>query len=70
MNDAGPITAVSFLVKNLEPNKRYYFVLTSLTTDNPPVESRPSQEWSLLSQPESQLPQQAPAPGAQAPAAP
>ena len=57
-----PITSPSFLVKNLEVNKRYYFVLTSLTTDTPAVESRPSQEWSVLSQPDSQLPQQAPAP--------
>lgn len=61
VNDA-PITGASHLVRGLEINKRYYFVLTSLTNDNPPVESRPSQEWSVLSQPEAALPQQAPGP--------
>jgi hypothetical protein len=57
-----PITASSFMVKNLEVGKKYYFVMTSITTDNPPVESRQSVEWSLTSQAESQLPPQAPAP--------
>jgi hypothetical protein len=61
VNEA-PITGPSHLVQNLEINKRYYFVLTSLTNDNPPVESRPSQEWSVLSQPDTALPQQAPSP--------
>jgi len=63
-----PINGPSYLVKNLEINKKYYFVLTSLTNDTPAVESRPSPEWSILSTPESQLPQQAPAPGAATPA--
>lgn len=62
VNDA-PITGPSFLVQSVELNKRYYFVLTSLSNDNPPVESRPSQEFSKLSQAASELPQQAPAPG-------
>jgi hypothetical protein len=57
-----PITGPSHLVRDLEMNKRYYFVLTSLTSDNPPVESRPSQEWSVLSQPDTALPQSAPTP--------
>jgi hypothetical protein len=59
-----PITGQSHLVQGLEINKRYYFVLTSLTNDSPPVESRPSQEWSVLSQPDTNLPQTAPVPGA------
>ena len=59
-----PITGPSHLVQGLDINKRYYFVLTSLTNDNPPVESRPSQEWSVLSQADSALPQNAPVPGA------
>jgi hypothetical protein len=62
VNTDGPITGPSFLVQNLEVNKRYYFVLTSLSTDNPPVESRPSAEWSLNSVPAGSLPQSAPAP--------
>ena len=59
-----PVTGQSHLVQGLEINKRYFFVLTSLTNDNPPVESRPSQEWSVLSQPDTNLPQTAPVPGA------
>jgi hypothetical protein len=62
------ITAPSLPIHGLEINKRYFFTLTSVTNDNPPVESAHSQEFSFLSQPEAQLPEQAPAPGA-APAA-
>ncbi len=43
-----PITATSYTVHNLQPDQAYYFVLTSVTTDNPPVESRPSQGWSQI----------------------
>ena len=60
----GPITTPTYLVKNLEVNKKYYYVITSVSNDTPAVESRPSPEYSLLSTPESQLPQQAPAPAA------
>jgi hypothetical protein len=51
-----PITDLGFKASNLECNKRFYFVLTSLTSDQPPVESKPSQEFSLNSQPESTSP--------------
>ncbi len=60
----GPITKQNFVVKGLEPNKRYYFYITSLTIDNPPTESRPSSEFSKISVPDAELPVQAPAPGA------
>jgi hypothetical protein len=62
VNTEGLVTGASYLVKNLEVGKKYYFIYTQTTTDNPPVDSRPSGEWSLTSQPESELPQQAPAP--------
>ena len=58
------VTTGSYLVQGLDINRRYYFVLTSLTNDSPPVESRPSQEWSVLSTPAPDLPQSQPAPGA------
>ena len=55
-----PITSKTYPVKQLEPNRRYFLVLTSVTKDSPPVESRPSPEWSQMSIPESQLPKVAP----------
>lgn len=55
INDA-PVTATSFKATNLECNRRYFFVLTGLTNDTPPVESKPSQEFSLNSQTDTQLP--------------
>ena len=54
------ISDQSFMVRDLEVNKRFYFVLTQLTSDSPPVESRPSQEWSLISVPETKLPASTP----------
>ena len=48
VNDT-PITTLTYLIQGLEINKRYFFVLTSLSTDSPPVESRPSTEWNMLS---------------------
>jgi len=56
------ISSSSYLVQGLDLNRRYFFVLTSVSNDNPPVESRPSQEWSLLSHPAADLPQNPPAP--------
>ncbi len=47
-NDA-PITGKDFTVKGLIAHRTYYFVLTSLTNDNPPKESKPSQEWPMVS---------------------
>jgi hypothetical protein len=59
------ITTSSYKVSNMEPNKLYYFVLTQVTNDNPPTESRPSQEFSKVAVLDSELPaaNQGPAPG-------
>lgn len=48
-----PITGLSYKVTNLECNRRYFFVLTSVSNDQPPVESKPSQEWNLTSESDS-----------------
>jgi len=48
VNDT-PITTLTYTIQGLEINKRYFFVLTSLSTDSPSVESRPSTEWNMLS---------------------
>lgn len=45
------ITGKNFVVPGLEINRRYFFMLTGVTNDSPPVESRPSPEWSVLSHP-------------------
>ncbi len=47
-NDA-PIRTLDYLVQGLEINRRYYYKLTQVTNDNPPVESEPSQVYSVLS---------------------
>ena len=60
MNEQGPVTATSFTIRELEPNKRYFWVLTSVTKDNPPVESRPSHEFNFTAKQEGQLPNQQP----------
>jgi hypothetical protein len=56
VNEGGMITAQSYKVTNLECNKRYFFILTGLSDSQPPVESRPSQEFSKNSEPDTQLP--------------
>jgi len=48
LNDA-PITAASYLAQGLDIGRHYWFMLTSVSNDNPPVESRPSAPWSLIS---------------------
>ncbi|HTB22752.1 MAG TPA: fibronectin type III domain-containing protein [bacterium] len=50
MNDA-PITEMQYTVKGLDINRRYWFMLTSVTNDTPPVESRPSPPFNMLSTP-------------------
>jgi Fibronectin type III domain len=49
LNDT-PITALSYTVQGLDIGRHYWFMLTSVSNDNPPVESRPSAPWSLISQ--------------------
>ena len=63
-----PITGQSFLVQGLEVNKRYFYKLTSLSNDSPPVESRPTAEYNILSTAGSALPSTPPSPGAATPA--
>jgi fibronectin type 3 domain-containing protein len=47
--NVAPITEASFLVKNVESGRRYYFVLTMISqSGGKPVESMPSQEFSAL----------------------
>jgi hypothetical protein len=48
VNDT-PITAASYLAQGLDIGRHYWFMLTSVSNDNPPVESRPSPPWSLIS---------------------
>jgi hypothetical protein len=55
VNDA-LITGASFLVNVLTKGKTYYFVLTAVSTDNPPVVSRPSTVFSMLCPKEHSVP--------------
>ncbi|MES2200945.1 MAG: PorV/PorQ family protein [candidate division FCPU426 bacterium] len=57
VNGNNLIRSTTHIVRGLEPNRRYFFVFTSVSNSNPPVESRPSQEWSANSMTEDQLPQ-------------
>jgi hypothetical protein len=59
-----PVTTLTYKVGNLECNRRYFFVLTGLTNDQPPVESKPSQEWSKNSEADSAAPGDPNAPAA------
>jgi hypothetical protein len=56
VNSDALITTKDYLVKNLEANRRYFFVLTSVTDDNPPVESTPSQEFNMMSEVQTEAP--------------
>src|ERR1035437_3343635 len=51
-----PIKDKHYVVKGLEVGKKYYFVMTSVTNDTPPVESRFSKEFNYISRPENTLP--------------
>jgi hypothetical protein len=61
MNAGGPVMGLSYLVQGLDINRRYYFKLTQVTNDSPPVESAPSSPWSVLSKAAQDLPAAAPA---------
>jgi hypothetical protein len=41
------------VLKGLEVGKKYFFVITSVTRDVPPIESKFSKEWSDIAKPES-----------------
>src|SRR5665213_2679383 len=51
-----PVTTLSYLVQGLDINRRYWFKLTQMTNDEPPVESQPSAPWSVLSRMASNVP--------------
>jgi hypothetical protein len=51
--NASPINDSKYVVKGLEVGKKYYFVLTSVTKDVPPTESKYSKEMSDIAKPES-----------------
>ena len=51
-----PITGWSYPVSSLDVGERYYFILTSLSRDTPPVESRPSPELSRVATQAAPLP--------------
>ena len=50
-----PINDTHYVVKGLEVGEKYYFVLTSVTKDVPPVESKFTKEWSAVAKPESAI---------------
>ncbi|MFW6211080.1 MAG: fibronectin type III domain-containing protein, partial [bacterium] len=53
--NSSPVNDTYYIVKGLEVGKKYYFVLTSVTDDVPPVESSFSREWSDVAKPESTI---------------
>ncbi|MCE5299874.1 MAG: PorV/PorQ family protein [Spirochaetia bacterium] len=54
--NASPINDTHYVIKGLEVGKKYFYVVTSVTRDNPPTESRYSKEFSDIAKPESTLP--------------
>ncbi len=50
-----PIKDTHYTVKGLEVGKKYYFVMTSVTNDTPPIESKFSREVVNIAKPESAL---------------
>lgn len=51
--NASPITEDKYVVKGLEVGKKYYYVMTFVSKDVPPVESKFSREGSDVAKPES-----------------
>lgn len=51
-----PVKDVHYMVKGLEVGKKYYFVMTQVTNDTPPVESKFSAEFNYIAKPENTLP--------------
>jgi hypothetical protein len=51
--NAAPIKDVHYTIKGLEVGKKYYFAISSVSNDTPPVESRPSREASDVAKPEN-----------------
>jgi hypothetical protein len=57
-SNPAPVKDVHYMVKGLEVGKKYYFVMTSVTNDTPPVESKFSKEFNDIAKPENTLPVQ------------
>ncbi len=53
--NASPIKDTHFTIKNLEVGKKYFYVLTGVTNDVPPIESKFSKESSDIAKPASAL---------------
>ncbi|HDQ26591.1 MAG TPA: PorV/PorQ family protein [bacterium] len=47
-----PISDTGYVIKGLEVGKKYFYVLTSVTKDTPPIESKFSREFSEIAKPE------------------
>jgi hypothetical protein len=52
---AKPVNDTGYIVKGVEVGKKYYVVLTSVTNDVPPIESKFSKEMSFIAKPESSV---------------
>ncbi|HNZ29244.1 MAG TPA: hypothetical protein PKJ42_04555, partial [Candidatus Goldiibacteriota bacterium] len=58
-----PVNDTHFVVKGLEVGKKYFFVITSVTNDVPPIESKFSKEWADVAKPEGSMEENAAAAG-------
>ncbi|MEI7639968.1 MAG: PorV/PorQ family protein [bacterium] len=52
-----PVKDSHYVISGLEVGKKYFFVLTSVTNDVPPIESKFSREWSDIAKPGSAVEQ-------------
>ena len=50
-----PINDVKYTIRGLEVGKKYYIVMTSVTKDIPPIESKFSRELSFIAKPEETI---------------
>ena len=53
--NTSPVNDTHFVIKGLEVGKKYFYVLTSVTKDIPPVESQFSREMSDIAKPEGSV---------------
>lgn len=66
-HNAMPIRDSKYTVKGLEIGKKYYYVMTYVSKDVPPVESKFSKEYSDIAKPESVVAGESQAAGSNAP---
>jgi hypothetical protein len=67
--NASPINDTHYVVRDVEAGKKYYYVLTYVTNDVPPVESKYSKEFEVIAKPETTVGAGAPESAPQQPAA-